>query len=143
MDKIQQTDGTAKQKQAYHYNRRNGVQSLPPLSPGDSVLTKLDGQKRWSTPAVVQGTSSTPRSYILETALGERYRRNRRHLLATPNHLTSDNRDIDVTTPAEDVDFAMPKETETPVSVTHETLLQGSTVTCSGRVSKPAAKLSL
>ncbi|XP_034035104.1 m7GpppN-mRNA hydrolase-like [Thalassophryne amazonica] len=66
-EKIHQANASAKQKQAQFYNRRNGVQWLSPLSPEDPVLTKLDGRKQWTMPAVVQSASSTPRSYIVET----------------------------------------------------------------------------
>lgn len=83
-EEIQQADATAKQKQAHFYNRRNGVRPLPPLKPGDQVLTKLDGQKGWTTSAVVRNSSSTPRSYVVETEKGEQYRRNRRHLQSIP-----------------------------------------------------------
>lgn len=37
MDKIRQADTSAKQMQAYFYNRRNGVKSLPPLCSGDTA----------------------------------------------------------------------------------------------------------
>uniref|UniRef100_A0A3Q3NDN6 Integrase catalytic domain-containing protein n=1 Tax=Mastacembelus armatus TaxID=205130 RepID=A0A3Q3NDN6_9TELE len=67
-EKIRQADAAVKQKQSYYYNRRNGVRILPPLSPGDPVLTKLYGQKHWTMPAVVHSSSSTQRSYIVETA---------------------------------------------------------------------------
>ncbi|KAL1021319.1 hypothetical protein UPYG_G00011730 [Umbra pygmaea] len=39
-------------------------------------------------PAVADSSSSTPRSYILETAQGERYSRNRRHLQSTHKPIT-------------------------------------------------------
>lgn len=84
-DAIKQTDAAAKQKQVYYYNCRNGVRIPPPLSPRYTVLTKLYGQKQWSTPAVVHSACPTLRSYVVETGQGDGYRRNRRHLLATPN----------------------------------------------------------
>ena len=96
-DGIRQADAAAKQRQAYFYNRRNGVKILQPLSPGNSTLMKLDGQKQWTTPAVVHSSSSTPRSYIVETAQGERYRRNRRHLQSTPVSESSDQVTPEVT----------------------------------------------
>ena len=99
-NKIRQADAAAKQNQAYYYNRRNGVRSLPPLNPGDSVLTKLDGQKQWTKPAVVYGSSTTPRSYIVETAQGERYRRNRRHLQALAKQVTLASESPDQAAPA-------------------------------------------
>ena len=96
-DGIRQADTAAKQRQAYFYNRKNGVKILPPLSPGDSTLMKLDGQKQWTTPAFVRSSSSTPRSYIVETAQGERYRRNRCHLQSTPVSESSDQVTPEVT----------------------------------------------
>uniref|UniRef100_A0AAV2LJT0 Retrotransposon gag domain-containing protein n=1 Tax=Knipowitschia caucasica TaxID=637954 RepID=A0AAV2LJT0_KNICA len=139
MDKIQQADASAKQKQAHFYNRRHGVRCLPPLSPGDPVLTKLDGQKQWTRPAVIQGTSSTPRSYIVETAQGERYRRNRRHLLAVPHRATPEN--VDPVANSQTVDSEMTNKE--PAVITPETVTSGSGMTRSGRVSRPAAKLDL
>uniref|UniRef100_A0AAV2MQB9 Retrotransposon gag domain-containing protein n=1 Tax=Knipowitschia caucasica TaxID=637954 RepID=A0AAV2MQB9_KNICA len=139
MDKIQQADASAKQKQAHFYNRRHGVRCLPPLSPGDPVLTKLDGQKQWTRPAVIQGTSSTPRSYIVETAQGERYRRNRRHLLAVPHRATPEN--VDPVANSQTVDSEMTNKE--PAVITLETVTSGSGMTRSGRVSRPAAKLDL
>lgn len=139
MDRIQLADASAKLKQAHFYNHRNGVQCLPPLSPGDPVLTKLDGQKQWTTPADVQSASSTPRSYIVETAQGERYRRNRRHLLAMPPRATQENVEPDENLKTEDSDISNKEPPASPPV----TLTIGSRVTRSGRVSRPAAKLDL
>ncbi|KAK7906802.1 hypothetical protein WMY93_015414 [Mugilogobius chulae] len=136
MDTIKQADATAKQKQAYFYNRRNGVRSLPPLNPGDTVLTKLEGQKLWAMPAVVQSASSTPRSYVVETAQGERYRRNRRHLLVTPSRATPEK--------VCPVDHPQTEDSnnnkEFPASVTLKT--SGSIVTRSGRLTLPPQTLT-
>ena len=138
-DVIKQADAAAKQKQAYYYNRRNGVRILPPLSPGDTVLTKLDGQKQWRTPAVVHSVFPTPRSYVVETDQGVLYRRNRRHLLATPNtHAPVSEAGAD-TSPEEDTNTELPQATEVPVVPTQGT----ETVTRSGRVSKPVRRLDL
>lgn len=135
---IRQADAAAKQKQAYYYNRRNGVRVLPPLSLGDPVLTKLDGQKQWTMPAVVHSSSSTPRSYIVETAQGQRYRRNRRHLQSTPKPITTVSESPDQVAPevrkTEDTHGTETQNTSTPT--------QGTvTITRSGRVSKAPDKL--
>lgn len=66
--------------QEFYFNKPHSVRQLTPLQRGDHVLTRLDNQKAWTTPAVVAGESTTHRSYIIETEQGALYRRNRRHL---------------------------------------------------------------
>uniref|UniRef100_A0AAY5L1S7 Integrase catalytic domain-containing protein n=1 Tax=Esox lucius TaxID=8010 RepID=A0AAY5L1S7_ESOLU len=136
-DVIRRADAAAKQRQPCYYNRRNGVRILPPLSPGDPVLTKLDGQKQWTMPAVVHSSSSTPRSYIVETAQGERYRRNC-HLQSTHKPITPVSESPDRVAPevrnTEDTHHTETQHTPTPT--------QGTvTITHSGRVSKSPDKL--
>lgn len=79
---VEQKDAGEKAKQEFYYNRRHGARPLPPLQPGDAVLTKLDQEKAWVTPAVVLKDSVTPRSYLINTPQGAVLRRNRRHLRA-------------------------------------------------------------
>lgn len=79
---VKQKDAGEKAKQAFYYNRRHGARPLPPLQPGDTVLTKLDQEKAWVTPAVVSKECVTPRSYTINTSQGAVLRRNRRHLRA-------------------------------------------------------------
>uniref|UniRef100_A0AAV2LWA8 Retrotransposon gag domain-containing protein n=1 Tax=Knipowitschia caucasica TaxID=637954 RepID=A0AAV2LWA8_KNICA len=81
---MRSADAAAKLKQAFYYNRRNGVRHLPPLDPGEGVLMKLDNEKQWTTQGTTQGNCSTPRSYVVVTPEGGCYRRNRRHLLRLP-----------------------------------------------------------
>ena len=50
---------------------------LPPLDEGDKVTMKHD--KKWIQATIVD-KHHTPRSYIVQTPEGQRYRRNRRHL---------------------------------------------------------------
>lgn len=138
-DIIKQADAAAKLKQAYYYNRRNGVKILPPLSPRDAVLLKLDGQKQWTTRAVVQNTFSTPRSYIVETGHGDCYRRNRRHLMAIPNPHTPAGQSHDHVASEEVMDTELARATDTPAIPTQGT----GTITRSGRVSKPVCRLDL
>lgn len=75
-------DAMEKAKQAFYYNRRHGARPLPALHRGDTVLTKLDHQKAWTTPATILSESSTPRSYVISTQQGNMLRRNRCHLQA-------------------------------------------------------------
>uniref|UniRef100_A0A3Q1EIG7 Gypsy retrotransposon integrase-like protein 1 n=1 Tax=Acanthochromis polyacanthus TaxID=80966 RepID=A0A3Q1EIG7_9TELE len=84
LQSVRSKDAKEKQKQAFYFNQRHGSRPLPPLKPGDSVLTKLDHQNVWGTPAVVTGDSTTPRSYDIVTDQGATLRRNRRHLLRVP-----------------------------------------------------------
>ena len=56
--------------------------SLPPLKKGDTVRFKKDPTSPW-VPATIYAKHDTPRSYIIETSNGSRYRRNRIHLRQT------------------------------------------------------------
>uniref|UniRef100_A0A3Q0S4A5 Integrase catalytic domain-containing protein n=1 Tax=Amphilophus citrinellus TaxID=61819 RepID=A0A3Q0S4A5_AMPCI len=67
-------------KTAFYYNRRHGARPLSPLRPGDAVVTKLDQERTWVTPAVVDKECVTPRSYLIHTPHGTLFWRNRRHL---------------------------------------------------------------
>ena len=78
-DMVRELDVKLKARQKAGYDRRQGVQTLKDLQPGDPVLAKLDGQKGWSQPAVVKHLVA-PRSYLVETAGGGHLRRNRKHL---------------------------------------------------------------
>lgn len=66
-------------QQKYYFDKRAG-QNLPTLNPNDAVMMKT-GDK-WSRARVVS-IHQNPRSYIVETAEGTRYRRNRYHLRPT------------------------------------------------------------
>uniref|UniRef100_A0A3B3VJM5 Integrase catalytic domain-containing protein n=1 Tax=Poecilia latipinna TaxID=48699 RepID=A0A3B3VJM5_9TELE len=81
---VRSKDANEKRRQAFYNNQRHSTKPLPPLKPGDAILSKLDHQNTWGTPAVVAGDSTTPRSYIVETHQGATLRRNRRHLLGMP-----------------------------------------------------------
>ena len=65
-------------QQALYYNK--GARPLQPLEPNESV--RLCQGKAW-VPTVITDTANTPRSYIVTTANGQDYRRNRRDLLKT------------------------------------------------------------
>ena len=66
------------QKQKTYYDRSS--HSLAQLEKGECV--RVEQEKMWK-PAVVVEKANTPRSYIVETPEGRRYRRNRSQLLKT------------------------------------------------------------
>uniref|UniRef100_A0A3B3I785 Gypsy retrotransposon integrase-like protein 1 n=1 Tax=Oryzias latipes TaxID=8090 RepID=A0A3B3I785_ORYLA len=146
-----QRDAVEKTKQAFYYNRRHGARPLPVLRPGDTVLTKLDQEKNWSTPAVVSKECITPRSYLLETPQGVMFRRNRRHLRSnTPQQVvtaalpTSAEPSVvepvpSATAPASDT--ALQPQVFTAASSPAAALR--TVYTRSGRMSKPVNRLDL
>lgn len=56
------------------------AQFLPPLKENEPVRIKKTPDSKWE-PAKVVEQHGTPRSYVVTTADGTAYRRNRRHLL--------------------------------------------------------------
>ena len=69
-----------------HENKKyfdKGSKELPKLQPGDTVRIQTD--KGWSSPGSVINRCPEPRSYNVLTPAGRVIRRNRRHLLHTPN----------------------------------------------------------
>lgn len=113
------------------------MRNLPPLRPGDSVLVKLDEEKRWRIPATVVGQSATERSYVISSPEGGMKRRNRRHLQFSPSGSSADAEPIGHSeTKCDDntvrTDDSLPTQTR-----------EGWRVTRSGRVSKPVEKLNL
>ena len=108
-DLLKLKDDSAKRKQTYYYNRHYGVKALPTLHPGDKVFVRTDNEKgRWDREAEIIHTYSTPRSYMLETQNGQRFRRNRRHLRLFP--------------PSED--HSLPYAETMPQELTAQTTLQ-------------------
>lgn len=142
-------DKTEKDRQAFYYNCCNGAKNLSMLRPGDTVLTKLDHEKVWVSPAVIRRESVTPRSYVIETEQGAVLRRNRRHLRAVPTH-TDKNTDcthspqtkgtVDIQPIHTDITETVPTQT---CRETFPTPKPGLILTRSGRVSKPVVKLDL
>ena len=65
-----------KLKEKVYYDKHSGKE-LPPLNNGEKVT--LQHGNKW-VPATVISKHHTPRSYIVQTPEGRRYRRNRRHL---------------------------------------------------------------
>lgn len=80
LKKVRNADTLAEGKQEFFYNHRNEVRNLPALSQGDAVGIRLDEQKAWTNQGTIQGSFSTPRSYVVETTEGKLIRRNSRHL---------------------------------------------------------------
>jgi len=73
---VQQELEEQKRKQKYYYDRN--AHPLQELKIGDQVSIQIDN--RWC-PAVVTDVAGTPRSYIVATPRGQKYRRNRRHII--------------------------------------------------------------
>ena len=65
-----------KLQEKVYYDKRSGKE-LPPLNNGEKVT--LQHGNKW-VPATVISKHHTPRSYIVQTQEGQKYRRNRRHL---------------------------------------------------------------
>ena len=68
------------QNQKKYFDKNS--ESLPPLKKGDTARFKKDPTSPW-VPATVYAKHDRPRSYIIETSNGSRYRRNRIHLRQT------------------------------------------------------------
>lgn len=138
-------DRKEKAKQAYYYNRRHGARPLPALRPGDVVLSKLDHERSWSSPAVVAGEGITPRSFVIRTQHGAELRRNRRHLQSQLVPQPTPAKPGDTT--GIDTHSDRPNMLETvPVCQSEAALpnpLSSQTVTRSGRVCKPVNRLDL
>ena len=143
---VRENDVKQKAVQAHYYNRRHGARPLPALCPGDTVFTKLDHEKSWSTPAVVSDeAAATQRSYIVATQEGAVLRRNRRHLLATPisNHTprtSTDGAEMDTQPAVTDIPETVPASQAVS---TPSTPLPRQATTRSGRVCKPVHRLDL
>lgn len=132
--KIRESDKTAKEKQAYYFNRRHGVKDLPVLNHGDSVVLKLDEESKWKGPATVMAESSTPRSYMVFKEKEGEKRRNRRHIQLLPE-------ETKILTSSEQPTQKVPHCVDSDLPV--ETMATKTFVTRSGRVSKPAVRLDL
>ena len=80
LDVISRKTNTGRKTEAL-YNR--DAKSLPSLDAGQSVLMKMDNKSRNWKPAVVKGSCSQPRSYMVMDSRGKVFRRNRVHLRST------------------------------------------------------------
>ena len=70
-----QSKHTVRQQNQKSYFDRHAGKSLPQLEPGDHVRVQIN-EHTWQ-PATVKDISDKPRSYIVETNTGRKYRRNR------------------------------------------------------------------
>ena len=79
--KYEDTQDILKQRQNTQklYFDKNGCKNLPELHAGDLVMLQDTNNLRWK-PATVVSPTKEPRSYIVQTTEGTRYRRNRRFL---------------------------------------------------------------
>ncbi|KAK0130679.1 hypothetical protein N1851_034802 [Merluccius polli] len=89
LETVRNNDAKAKRCYETYYNRRYSTKPLPPLTVGDKVRLKIDGEKAWTTTATVQRQEATPRSFTLETERGDTPRRNRRHIQLVNRELSS------------------------------------------------------
>jgi transposase InsO family protein len=85
---IKEADKAAKAEYKRLYDRRHGVRSLPPLSPGQTVRVKNDAQKAWDKTGTVVIADPEKRTYVVNTPQGE-IRRNRKHLQSTGQSIPS------------------------------------------------------
>lgn len=115
LETVKKNDAKAKQSYEKYYNRRYSAKPLPPLSIGDKVRVKIDGEKAWTTPATVQRQEAAPRSFTLETERGDTPRRNRRHIRLVNQELSSP-RKMDVPQPTEQDGQHEPAELDVPAA---------------------------
>lgn len=116
------------QRQKFYHDKHS--QSLPTLEKGERIRMR-DG-KKWK-PAKVTSNEIEPRSYIVQTREGRKYRRNRSHLLKSKEHNNWQLRDRE-----EERSVSTEQSDETD----RETIGQPEDmskhyITRSGRVSKP------
>jgi hypothetical protein len=83
-DVMRKSDKSAKLSYKYNFDAHQGARPLPVLEEGDSVLIKLDSEKKWSKPSKVIGSSSSGRSCLVQTEDGVTYQRARKHLQKVP-----------------------------------------------------------
>ena len=85
-------DRKMKLRQKKNFDAHRGARELPILLPGESVWVP----DRQGSGRVVEETS--PRSYVVQTSDGE-FRRNRRHLISTPEQNTETQTEESTLTP--------------------------------------------
>ena len=96
-------------KQKYYYDRN--AKPLQPLVKEEPIRVWKEETKRWEPAKVINAENA--RSYNIETADGQTYRRNRRHL--RPDHSTSvNNQDSDDRTPMEESQVPQGQPPECP-----------------------------
>ena len=107
------------QSQAFYHDRH--ARQLRSLAPGDPITVKNPITSKWDR-AFVVSRSDKPRSYIIQTEGGGRYRRNRRHL--RPRSFEARN---------------TPTAPDT-MAIQHREPVVGETCTKVGRLSKPPVR---
>ena len=75
-----------------YHDMRAQKGELPELVPGMKVAMQFIGNQKWNEATIVEKCAE-PRSYIVQTANGSKYRRNRKHLKEIPSLSTKDNLD--------------------------------------------------
>ena len=78
----------SKRKQKEYYDQH--TKDLPTLKIGEKVMIK--DQARWKPATIIQ-IHSNPRSYVVKTSEGNRYRRNRRHIVRNTNKESQNDED--------------------------------------------------
>ena len=112
-EQLKLRDERAKVSQKRYFDQHTHLQ--PNLHPGDPVLIKHDGEKKWKQQGVIINQCA-PRSYNIQTAGGQ-VRRNRRHLKSFPSgyqHLQESTPDDTVTDQPESLSDS--ETTQDPVS---------------------------
>ena len=145
-EKVLQNDAHAKQMNEYYYNRRHGARTLDPLEPGDMVRMKIPGDKQWSQPAVVTGSTDYPRSYVVDTEGGV-YRRNRQQLEKVPVEpmgIHGESEETVVPETPTSAEANLFQEKATPMAkAKHDVQQKDNMTTRSGRMIVPPRRLDL
>jgi len=103
-----------------NYYDKNGTKELPELKPGQPVMCQSPKDLTW-TPATVVSPTKEPRSYIIQTTDGNRYRRTRkfiRDLQQTPE--TFEGGDTQDSQPNEDVSTSAVNSPKKSVTISPE-----------------------
>ncbi|XP_041374692.1 uncharacterized protein K02A2.6-like [Gigantopelta aegis] len=127
---VQESDIAAKNAYRYHHDKRHSARPLPELKPGDKVKVKLDIQKDWNYPGVVEKNCTTPRSYLVATPKGV-LRRNRYHLMKVPDNDEQAEPAPDIENPLSETEPAA--KTFSPNVTTPESSTPSRITTRSGR----------
>ena len=121
-DKVKKKQEASQRSNEFYYNRRHSSRPLPVLKKGDQVWIKTGKDDEWSRPAVMIGTTNTPRSYIVQTET-DVVRRNRRHLLRVPRdereRCNEENEEVPQNTPEPMVLNNQSADCESPVESTY------------------------
>ena len=150
-DKVKKKHEASQRSNEFYYNRRYSSRPLPVLKKGDQVRIKTGKDDEWGRPAVVIGTTNTPRSYNVQTETGV-VRRNRRNLLRVPRdereRCNEEDEGVPQNTPEPMVLNNQSPDCESPVESTEPTSRSipdnsEGTRTRSARLSKPPDRLNL